>query len=109
MSHRTVLKIHKGDKVRVISGDSKGVEGEVLVVDAANNRVTVKGANIVTRHRKPTAMNPEGGIEKFEAPLNASKVMLVDPKSGKPTRIGIKRDGNKKLRVAKKSGEVIKK
>lgn len=109
MAHRTVLKIHTGDKVRVISGDSKGIEGEVLAVNAEKNRVTVKGANIVTRHRKPTAMNPEGGIEKFEAPINASNVMLVDPKSGKPTRIGIKRDGNKKLRIAKKSGETIKK
>lgn len=108
MANRIIAKIHKGDKVKVIAGDSKGTVATVVSVDAAKSKVIVEGVHIVTRHRKPTAMNPEGGIEKFEAPIHISNVMVVDPKTNQPTRIGIRRDGGKKVRVAKKSGQVIK-
>ncbi len=101
------MKIKKGDKVVVISGRSKGASGEVLSVSRETSRVTVSGANKVTKHVKPTRA-AAGGIEQREAPLHVSNVMLADPKDGKPTRVGVKFlvDG-RKVRVAKRSGEVI--
>jgi len=103
------LKIRKGDLVKVIAGDSKGSQGKVLEVILATSRVLVEGANMVSKHTKPNAATPNGGIIKMEAALHISNVMLVDPKTGKPTRVGRKKNSEGKLvRVAKKSGEEIK-
>jgi large subunit ribosomal protein L24 len=103
------LKIKKGDLVKVIAGDSKGSQGKILEVLVAANRVLVEGANMVSKHTKPNAANPNGGIIKQEAALHISNVMLVDPKSGVATRVGRKKNSEGKLvRVAKKSGEEIK-
>src|SRR5436305_627991 len=103
------LKIKKGDLVKVMAGDSKGSQGKVLEVLVAANRVLVEGANMVSKHTKPNAANPNGGIIKQEAALHISNVMLVDPKTGAPTRVGRKKnDAGKLVRVAKKSGEEIK-
>ena len=101
------MKIKKGDKVVVISGRSKGASGEVLSVSRETSRVTVSGANKVTKHVKPTRA-AAGGIEQREAPLHVSNVMLADPKDGKPTRVGVKTlDDSRKVRFAKRSGEII--
>jgi len=103
------LKVRKGDLVKVIAGDSKGKEGKILQVIAATNRVLVEGANMVSKHTKPNATSPNGGIVKQEAALHISNVMLIDPKSGKPTRVGrVKNAAGKLVRVAKISGEEIK-
>ena len=103
------LKIRKGDLVQVIAGDSKGKQGTVLEVILKTNRVIVEGANMVSRHTKPNAANPNGGIIKKEAGITISNIALVDPKTGKPTRVGRKLNSEGKLvRVAKKSGEEIK-
>ena len=100
-------KIKKGDKVVVLSGKDKGKTGEVTRVLPKDDRVVVSGVNTVKRHQRPTQMNA-GGIEEKDAPVHVSNVALVDPKSGEPTRVGFKtlKDGEK-VRVAKKSGEVI--
>ncbi|MCQ2190988.1 MAG: 50S ribosomal protein L24 [Paludibacteraceae bacterium] len=105
------LHIKKGDLVYVLAGKDKGKTGKVLSVLVAANRAIVEGINIVSKNVKPSAQNPQGGIVKMEAPIHVSNLNLVDPKSGdqpKPTRIGIKVVDGKKVRVAKKSGEVIK-
>ncbi len=103
------LKIRKGDLVEVIAGDSKGKQGKILEVFVKENRAIVEGANTVSRHTKPNAANPNGGIIKKEAPIHVSNLMLVDAKSGKPTRIGREKNAEGKLvRIAKKSGEEIK-
>ncbi len=103
------LKIRKGDLVQVIAGDSKGTQGKVLEVLVDKNRAVVEGANLVSKHTKPNAANPNGGIIKKEAPIHISNLAVIDPKSGKPTRIGRKENSEGKLvRVAKKSGEEIK-
>jgi len=104
------LKIKKNDIVVVLSGTSKGKEGKVIKVYPANNRAIVEGVNMISKHTKPNAANPQGGIIKQEASINISNLMLVDPKSGGPTRIGRMRDKKtgKLVRFAKKSGEVIK-
>lgn len=103
------LKIRKGDTVKVIAGNSKGKEGKVLEVMIEANKALVEGANMVTKHTKPNAANPNGGILKKEAPLHISNLMLVDPSNGKATRVGRKEGAEGKLvRYAKKSGEVIK-
>ena len=102
------LHIKKGDTVKVLSGESKGQEGRVILVYPEQNRALVEGVNMVSRHTKPNAANPQGGIIKKEAPIHVSNLMLVDPKTGKPTRIGRKRNEDGKLvRYSKKSGEVI--
>ena len=103
----TKLKIKKGDKVVVISGGSKGKEGEVLQVFPDKNKAIVEGVNVVSKHKKPIAQNPQGGIVKSEAPVHISNLSLIDTKSGKATRVGYKMEGDKKVRVSKKSGEVI--
>ena len=103
------LHIRTGDNVIVISGEDKGKAGKVLSVEKKKNKAIVEGVNIITKHNKPTATVPNGGIVKKEAALNISKLMIADPKTGKPTRIGRKLDANGKMvRYAKKSGEVIK-
>ena len=101
------LRIKKGDKVVVTTGKDKGKQGEVTKVLLVEERVVVAGVNLVKKHNKPSRVSA-GGIEEFEKPIHVSNVMLVDPKSGKPTRFGVKVLGDgKKVRVAKKSGEVI--
>ena len=104
------LHIKKGDSVQVMSGESKGAQGIVRKVYPEKSRVIVEGADIkmMSKHSKPNAANPDGGIVKEEAPIHISNLMVIDPKSGKPTRTGRKMDdaGNK-VRYAKKSGEVI--
>jgi len=103
------LKIRKGDLVQVIAGDSKGTQGKVLEVLIEKNRAVVEGANLVSKHTKPNAANPNGGIIKKEAPIHISNLAVIDPKSGKPTRVGRQKNSEGKLvRVAKKSGEEIK-
>ena len=102
-------KIRKGDLVQVIAGDSKGKQGKVLEVLLKENRAIVEGANMVSKHTKPNAANPNGGIIKKEAAIHVSNLMVVDPKSGKPTRVGKQKNAEgKTVRVAKKSGEEIK-
>jgi large subunit ribosomal protein L24 len=103
------LHIKTGDTVKVIAGEFKGEEGKVLRVIPSKNRAVVEGVNEVSKHQKPSASNPQGGIVKEEAPIHISNLMIVDPKSGDATRIGRKMDENGKLvRYSKKSGEVIK-
>ena len=106
---RVKLNIRKGDLVKVIAGDSKGQQGKVLEVITKDSRILVEGANMVSKHTKPSAANPNGGINKQEAPIHISNLMLVDPKTGNPTRVSRKRSEDGKLvRIAKKSGEEIK-
>ena len=103
------LHIKKGDTVYVLAGEDKGRKGRVLSVDADKNRAVVEGINIVSKSTKPSAKHPQGGIIKMEAPINISNLALLDPKSGKPTRVGIRIGENgEKVRYAKKSGEKIK-
>ncbi|HEY0244322.1 MAG TPA: 50S ribosomal protein L24 [Mucilaginibacter sp.] len=103
------LKIRKGDLVKVIAGDSKGTQGKIVEVILAKNRAIVEGANMVSKHTKPNAANPNGGILKQEAAIHISNLMLVYPKTGAATRVGRKNnDAGKLVRVAKKSGEEIK-
>ena len=100
-------KIKKGDSVVVRSGKDKGRTGTVLQVMPKDGKVLVSGVNVAVRHRKPTQMNPQGGIERREAPMAISKVGLADPKSGQPTRVRFEEKDGKKVRVAVKSGETI--
>ena len=102
------LHIRKGDEVIVLAGDDKGRKGKVLKVLVAKQRALVEGVNMVSKSMKPSAKNPQGGIVKQEAPIHVSNLSLIDPKSGKATRVGMKKtDDGKKVRVAKKSGDVI--
>lgn len=102
------MRLKKGDRVKVISGKDKGKEGKILVSLPAENKVIVEGVSVASRHLKPTQNNPQGGIVKKETPIYASKVMLVCPNTGKPTRVGhaFLEDG-RKVRVAKVSGEIV--
>ncbi len=102
------LHIKKDDTVIVLAGADKGKSGKVLKVLVSENRAIVEGVNMVSKSTKPSAKNPQGGIVKQEAPIHVSNLSLIDPKSGKPTRIAIKREGKKVTRIAKKSGEEIK-
>jgi large subunit ribosomal protein L24 len=103
------LHIKKGDSVMVITGESKGQKGRVLEVDREKYRALVEGINTVSKHTKPNTKAPQGGIIKKEAPVHISNLMLIDPASGKPTRIGKKLNEKDKLvRYSKKSGEEIK-
>jgi large subunit ribosomal protein L24 len=106
----TKLHIKKGDTVKVLAGDSRGSEGKVLSVDKAKNRALIEGVNMVSKHTKPTAQNSEGGIVKQEAPVHLSNLMLIEPATGKATRIGRKLDEktNKLTRYSKKTGDLIK-
>lgn len=103
------LHIKKGDTVYVNSGEDKGKTGRVLQVMVDKSRAVVEGVNMISKHSKPSAQNPQGGIEKKESSIHISNLNLVDPKTGKPTRIGRKENSKGKLiRFAKKSGEEIK-
>lgn len=100
-------KVKKGDKVIILSGKDKGKQGEVTKVMPADARVVVAGVNVVTRHQKPNQFD-QGGIKRFEAPIHVSNVAHIDPKDGKPTRVGFKTDDHgRKIRFAKRSGEAI--
>jgi large subunit ribosomal protein L24 len=99
-------KIKKGDRVVVLAGRDKGKQGEVLRVWPKEERVLVSGLNLVKRHTRPTQADPQGGIKTKEAPLHVSNVAFVDS-DGKPTRVGFRLDGDKKVRFAKSNGEVI--
>lgn len=107
------MKIKKGDKVRVISGEDRGKEGTVLKTYPKNDKVIVEGVNIIKKHAKPTQANPDGGILEYEAPIHASNIMIADKKG--VSRVGYKtitetvkkKEVTRKVRVAKKSGEVL--
>ena len=101
----SMMKIKKGDTVKVIAGKDKDKEGKVISVDHKVGKVTVEGINMITKHTKPSAANQNGGIIQKEAPIDASNVMYVH--KGKATRIGFKLDGDKKVRFAKSTGEII--
>jgi large subunit ribosomal protein L24 len=101
----STMKIKKGDLVKVIAGRDKDKEGKVLAVNHDKNTVIVEGVNMITKHTKPSAANQNGGIVKQEGPIDASNVMYIH--KGKATRVGFKMDGDKKVRVAKSTGEVI--
>jgi large subunit ribosomal protein L24 len=103
----TKLKIKKGDKVVVITGRDKGKSGEVLKVLREQNRVIVQGVHMVKRHQRQTSMQTQGGIIEKEASIHVSNVAHIDPKTQKPTRVGYRMDGERKIRVARRSGEAI--
>jgi large subunit ribosomal protein L24 len=103
----SAAKIKKGDRVVVLSGKDKGKHGDVVRAIPKDMKVVVKGVNVVARHTKPTQAAPQGGIVRKEAPIHVSKVAIEDPKTGKPTRVGFRIENGQKVRVAKRSGEVI--
>lgn len=100
------MHVKKGDTVQVISGKDKGKQGVILKAMPSKNRVVVEGVNVIKKHAKPSQANPQGGILEIEAPIHVSNVMPLDPKTGKPTRVGFKVVDGKKVRVAK-SGESL--
>lgn len=100
-------KIKKGDTVVVLSGKDKGQTGTVQMVMPKEGKVVVEGVNVMTRHRKPSQANPQGGIDRVPAPMAIAKVAVADPKDGKPTRVRFEEKEGKKVRVAVKSGETI--
>jgi large subunit ribosomal protein L24 len=107
------MKIRRDDTVRIIKGKDRGKTGRVKSVDPKNHRVYVEGANIIKRHMKPRTLRDTqraqemGGIVEMEGPIHISNVMVIDPESGEPTRLTVKRDGGRRVRVAKKSGKEI--
>jgi large subunit ribosomal protein L24 len=107
------MKIHKNDMVMVIAGNSRGKTGKVLKVYPDKGRVIVEGVNIIKRHTRPNQRNPQGGIVQRESPINASNVMLLDPKSGEPTRVGTKitvdetTNRKRRMRVSRATGETF--
>ena len=103
----TKLKIKSGDAVRVIAGDHKGAEGKVLRVLKDKNKAVVEGINLVSKHTKPSAKNPQGGIVKKEASLNISNIALIDPNSKAITKVGFRVEDDKKVRFSKKSNQVL--
>ena len=103
----SALKIKKGDRVVVLSGKDKGKTGEVTKSMPKDGKVIVAGVNIATRHRKASQANPQGGLERIEAPMHVSKVAIADPKTGQATRVRFETKDGKKVRVAVKSGETL--
>ncbi len=101
------LKIKSGDTVKVIAGDHKGSEGKVLRVLREKNKAIVEGVNLVSKHTKPCAKNPQVGIVKKEAPIHISNIALVDPKTNEATKTGVRTEGDKKVRFSKKSNQVL--
>ncbi|HLF51349.1 50S ribosomal protein L24 [Flavobacterium sp.] len=101
------LKIKTGDIVRVITGDHKGAEGKIVKVDREKNKAIVEGVNMVSKHTKPSAKSPQGGIVKKEAPIQISNLSLIDPKTKETTRTGVRVEGDKKVRFSKKSNQVL--
>lgn len=106
MQKKTHIK--KGDLVKVLSGVARGKQGRVLEVDRERMRALVEGLNMQKKHSKPTTATPQGGIVEKEGPIHVSNLMLVDPKSGEPTRVGRKVEGDALVRYSKRTGEVIK-
>ena len=102
------LHIKKGDTVFVNAGNDKGKTGKVLAVYPEKDRAIVEGINMVSKHTKPNSKNPQGGIVKQESSIHVSNLQLIDPASGKPVKVTYKMDGDKKVRISKKSGEEIK-
>lgn len=103
----TKLKIKTGDNVRVIAGDHKGSEGKVLRVLREKNKAIVEGVNMVSKHVKPSATNPQGGIVKKEAAIHISNIALIDTKTNSVTKVAYKVEGDKKVRVSKKSNQAL--
>ena len=103
----TKLKMKTGDIVRVIAGDHKGSEGKIVRVIRESNKAVVEGVNMVSKHTKPSAKSPQGGIIKKEAPIQISNLSLLDPKSKETTKVGFRVDGDKKVRFSKKSNQVL--
>jgi len=101
------MHVKRDDLVQVIAGKDKGKQGKIVKVLRSENRVIVEGVNMVTKHLKPSQANPEGGVIKTEGKIHASNVMLVDPKTNEPTRVGIEIKDGKKIRVSKKTGNAI--
>ncbi|NJP36015.1 50S ribosomal protein L24 [Alkalicoccus luteus] len=101
------MHVKKGDNVKIISGKDKGKEGKILEAYPKKDRVLVEGVNMVKKHAKPSQTNPQGGILNQEAPIHVSNVMVIDPKTNEPTRVGFKVEDGKKVRIAKKSGEAL--
>jgi len=101
------FRLKKGDSVVVISGEDKGVEGRILSVDTQKGKAVVEGVNFIKKHTKPTQEHPQGGIIKREAPIQLSNLMLLDPKSNTPTRVGRRVENGKIVRYAKKTGEEL--
>lgn len=101
----TKLKIKTGDTVKIIAGDDKGQTGKIVKILKDKNKAIVEGVNMVSKHTKPSAQNPQGGISKFEAPLHISNLMLLE--KGEATKVGFRMDGDKKVRYSKKSKEII--
>ena len=101
------LKIKTGDTVKVIAGEDKGSEGKVLRVLREKNKAVVEGVNMVSKHTKPSAKNPQGGIVKKEAPIHISNLAIVDPSTKEATRTGVRVEGDKKVRFSKKSNQVL--
>jgi len=99
------IKLKTGDLVKVIAGSNKGSEGKILKIVTKDYRAIVEGVNMVSKHVKPSAQNPQGGINKFEAPIHISNLMLVE--NGKTVRVGFRKDGEKKVRFSKKTNNVI--
>jgi large subunit ribosomal protein L24 len=99
------LKIKTGDTVKVMAGDDKGQEGKIVKILRDKNKAIVEGVNMVSKHTKPSAQNPQGGISKFEAPIHISNLMILE--KGEPTKVGYRMDGDKKVRYSKKSKEII--
>ncbi len=102
----TKIKINKGDTVRIIAGSQKGTEGSVLSINKENNKAIVEGVNLVKKHNKPNAQNPQGGITEKEAPIDISNLSLLTT-DGKTTRVGYRIENENKVRFAKKTDEVI--
>ena len=103
----TKLKVKSGDLVRVIAGDHRGEEGKILTIQREKNKAIVEGVNMVSKHTKPSATNPQGGIVKKEAAIHISNLSLIDPKSKETTKVGFKQEGDKKVRFSKKSNQVL--
>ena len=99
------IKLKAGDLVKVIAGANKGSEGKILKIVTKNYRAIVEGVNMISKHVKPSAQNPQGGINKFEAPIHISNLMLVE--NGETTRVGFRQDGGKKVRFSKKTNKAI--
>jgi len=103
----TKLKVKSGDLVKVIAGNHKGEQGKIVRIFAEKNTAIVEGVNMVSKHTKPSAQNPQGGIVKKEAPIHISNIALVDPKTKEATKVGFRMEGDKKVRFSKRSNQVL--
>lgn len=103
----TKLKVKAGDLVKVIAGNHKGEQGKIVRVFVDKNTAVVEGINMVSKHTKPSAANPQGGIVKKEAPIHISNIALIDPKTKEATKVGYRTEGDKKVRFSKKSNQVV--